>query len=255
MNRLKVGSLEAFVAKKESNIIKAQELRYRVFVEEMGFIPSEEGKKLKRDFDKFDDWCDHLLVRDTDKEQIVGAYRILRRSQLPEGEEFYTQGEFDLTKPLTNFTGEVMELGRSCVDQNYRDRATMQLLWKAIGEYVNDHNIELMFGCASFPGADSKQHVTELSYLYSYHAAPEELQAKVHDEFYRPIDLLDKSELNPRRNLAALPPLIKGYLRLGGLVGEGAFEDTEANTTDVCIMVDSSKISDKYRDKFAVQEG
>ena len=253
MEKLKVGSLEAFVAKKPENILAAQQLRYRVFVEEMGFKPSPQMLEEKRDFDKFDDWCDHLLVRDLDKEKIVGAYRILRRSQLPVGEDFYTQNEFDLSKPLSYFKGEIMELGRSCVDIEYRDRSTMQLLWKAIGEYIHAFDVELMFGCASFPGHNSSDHAKELTYLYNNHLAPADFCPKVRDEFHKPIELVSSEEISPRRSLAALPPLLKGYLRLGGVIGEGAFEDAEANTTDVCIMVPSAGISGKYREKFTAQ--
>lgn len=254
MDKLKVGDLEAFVAKKPENILAAQQLRYRVFVEELGFKPSQQMADEKRDFDKFDDWCDHLLVRDTGKNKIVGAYRILRRSQLPEGEDFYTQNEFDLSKPLAFFKGEIMELGRSCVDAEYRDRSTMQLLWKAIGEYIHAFEVELMFGCASFPGHDIHKHVKELTYLYNNHLAPAEFCPRVRDEFYKQIELVDSEEISPRRSLAALPPLLKGYLRLGGVIGKGAYEDAEANTTDVCIMVPSAGISGKYRDKFAAQQ-
>ncbi len=250
MEKLTVGSLEAFVAKKPENILKAQQLRYRVFVEEMGGDFSQEVTKQKRDFDKFDDWCDHLLVRDTSKNIIVGAYRILRRSRLPQGEKFYTESEFDLSRTLSHFKGEVMELGRSCVDANYRDRSTMQLLWKAIGEYIHAFNVDLMFGCASFNGADSAEHAAHLSYLYGSHLAPEEFRPIVRPEFLREIELVDQSKIDPRRALASLPPLLKGYLRLGGIIGQGAYEDKDANSTDVCIMVVSAGISGKYKDKF-----
>ena len=253
MDKLKVGSLEAFVATNEEDILHAQKLRYRIFVEEMGAKPSAQVVEQKRDFDKFDDWCDHLLVRDAEKDQVVGAYRILRRSQLPEGEDFYTQSEFNLDKMLSNFTGEVMELGRSCVDTEYRDRSTMQLLWKAIGEYIGEHNVELMFGCASFKGSDSKEHAKQLSYLYHSHLAPEELRASVREEFFKPIDLVAAEEIDGRRTVASLPPLIKGYLRLGGYIGNGAFEDYEANTTDVCIILPTENVAGKYMDKFGAK--
>lgn len=251
MKKLSVGSLEAFIAETPEQLIASQQLRYRVFVEEMGGNFSDEVNAQKRDFDKFDDWCDHLLVRDVEKNKIVGAYRILRRSKLPAGEEFYTQAEFDLSKPLEFFKGEVMELGRSCVDAAYRDRSTMQLLWKAIGEYIYEHEVELMFGCASFNGSDSSQHAALLSYLYQNHLAPLAFRPVVRPEFKREIKLLDPTEIDARRSLASLPPLLKGYLRLGGVIGEGAFEDKDANSTDVCIMVVSAIISSKYKDKFA----
>lgn len=246
-----VGSLRAFTANSDNDLLRSQQLRYQIFFEEMGAEPSPEMRTQKRDFDEYDEFCDHLLIEDTIAKKIVGSYRILRRSQLPAGMNFYTAKEFDLSKPLAHFKGEVMELGRACVDINYRDRATIQLLWRAIGEYSAKYDIELMFGCGSFSGADFVSHAPALSYLYHNHLAPAEFRPNAVTENFKPINLLPMDKIDAKRTLASLPPLIKGYLRLGGFIGDGAYEDHESNTTDVCIVLRMETLSQKYFDKFA----
>lgn len=245
------GSLRAFTANSEQDLLRSQQLRYQVFFEEMGAEPSPEVRAQKRDFDEYDEFCDHLLIEDTNADKIVGSYRILRRSQLPAHLNFYTSKEFNLSKTLQYFKGEVMELGRACVDESYRDRATIQLLWRAIGEYSAKYNIELMFGCGSFSGANHKDHAAALSYLYHNHLAPEEFRPTAAAEHFKPINLLSPDSFDMKRTLASLPPLIKGYLRLGGFIGDGAYEDHESNTTDVCIVLRMETLSQKYFDKFA----
>lgn len=151
--------------------------------------------------------------------------------------------------------GPVLELGRSCVDVEYRTRPTMQLLWRGIASYVYQHDIRVMFGCASLPGVDPEVLAPSLSYLHHYHLAPPSLRARALPHLYVEMNRLPPGEidtetavaqLNSRAALAALPPLIKGYLRLGGLVGEGAVIDPQFNTTDVCIIVVTDRVTDKY---------
>lgn len=245
------GSLKAYIATDPDEILASQKLRYRVFVDEMGAKPSPEMLESKSDFDKYDEVCDHLLVVDSAKgDEVVGSYRILRRSRLKDGMNFYTQSEFDLSKPLAHFKGEVMELGRSCVDPNYRDRATMGLLWRALGEYQSKYDIELMFGCASFNGSNHQDHAASLTYLYKNHLAPENLRPRALDKLYTPMDLVELEDSQIKRVVAAMPPLVKGYLRLGAYIGDGAFEDHDYNTTDVCIIFDLKNVSAKYLEKF-----
>ena len=246
-----VGSLRAFTANSADDLLRSQQLRYQIFFEEIGAEPSPEIAAQKRDFDEYDEFCDHLLIEDIATKKIVGSYRILRRSQLPADMKFYTAKEFDLSKTLAHFKGEVMELGRACVDINYRDRSTIQLLWRAIGEYSTKYDIELMFGCGSFFGSDYKEHAAALSYLYHNHLAPEEFRPSALPEFFKPINLKKPDEFDAKRTLATLPPLIKGYLRLGGVIGDGAYEDHDSNTTDVCIVLQMENLSQKYFDKFS----
>ncbi len=255
---LRAGNLEVRLAAGAGEVDAAQALRYRVFYEEMAARPSAEVAALRRDRDRYDAYCDHLLVIDHapggGAEQVVGTYRLLRRSVAERHGGFYTETEFDIS-PLVAFPGEILELGRSCVDTAYRNRATMQLLWRGIAAYVFQHDIKLMFGCASLPGTDPKALALPLSYLFHYHLAPPSLRARALPDRFVDMNMLAPSEidtdaavaqLDARAALAALPPLIKGYLRLGGLVGDGAVVDPQFNTTDVCIIVVTDRVTDKY---------
>lgn len=241
--------LEVRLAANEEEILAAQALRYRVFYEEMGAKPTPEMAARHSDFDPFDSICDHLLVLDPARgaggKAVVGTYRLIRREVGEAHGKFYTASEYDISKILAK-GGKFMELGRSCVDVEYRTGATMQVMWSGIANYVWDHGIELMFGCASLPGTDPAALSTQLSYLYHYHLAPAEICPRALDALYVDMNLADKDSLNPRRSLASLPPLIKGYLRLGGFVGDGAVIDHQFNTTDVCVMVKTELVTAKY---------
>ncbi len=243
------GSMEARIAGYEADIEAAQALRYRVFFEEMSAKPSPEVRARKRDFDDFDSLCDHLLVIDHDKSAfnsgVVGTYRLLRRSRVPARVGFYSADEYDISC-LDGYPGEILELGRSCVDAEHRTRPTMQLLWRAIAAYVFHYDIGLMFGCASLPGTDPRELALPLSYLYHHHLAPPALRLRALPQRYIDMRLLSPTEIDPRRALAELPPLIKGYLRLGGFVGDGAVVDNDFNTTDVSIIVKTELITEKY---------
>ena len=226
----------------------AQALRYRVFYDEMGARPLPEMLASRRDFDHYDAACDHLIVVDQqcqNEHQVVGTYRVMRREHARIAGGFYSATEYDVSK-LATYPGTVMELGRSCVDAGYRDRATMQLLWRGIAEYVNAHGVDLMFGCASLHGTDPQQMAVQLSYLYHYHLAPESLRARALPQRYSEMNLLPKDAIDPKRALASLPPLLKGYLRVGAFVGDGAVVDHQFNTTDVCIIVKTDLIADRY---------
>jgi putative hemolysin len=140
----------------------------------------------------------------------------------------------------------VLELGRSCVDPAYRARAVMPLLWSGIATYVFHYDIELMFGCASLPGIDPDQLAVPLSYLYHHRLAPPELRARALPERYVDMRRLPPESIDAERTLGTLPPLIKGYLRLGGFVGDGAVIDHQFNTTDVCVVVKTDLVAAKY---------
>jgi putative hemolysin len=245
--------LEVRLAAGEEEIAAAQALRYRVFYEEMGAKPTQAMAARHTDFDDFDEVCDHLLVIDPGKGRggagVVGTYRLLRRSVGEKFGRFYSAGEYDIANIL-KAGGNFMELGRSCVDAAYRNRLTMQLLWTGIAKYVRDNDIDLMFGCASLPGTDPDKLAGQLAYIYHYHLAPKELCPKALPELYVAMDRMPKDAIDPRRALASLPPLIKGYLRLGGFVGDGAVIDHQFNTTDVCVMVKTELVTEKYMNHY-----
>lgn len=241
------GSQVIRLATSADELDAAQALRYRVFYDEMGAKPDADMAATRRDFDRFDRICDHLLVVDRDRAEdpVVGTYRFIRREHARAAGSFYSASEFDIGK-LASFPGTVLELGRSCVDAKYRNRATMQLLWRGISEYVNAFGIDLMFGCASLHGTNPEELAVQLSYLYHYHLAPEALRATALAHLKVNMDILPKEAIDPKRALASLPPLLKGYLRVGGFIGDGAVVDHQFNTTDVCIIVKTDLIAERY---------
>jgi putative hemolysin len=243
------GPLQVRLAECEADIDAAQALRYRIFYESLGARAEIETARRRRDFDRFDEGCDHLLVLDHSRgcgpEIVVGTYRLIRREAAARLGGFYSAAEYDIT-PLVAYPGEILELGRSCVDAAYRQRPAMQLLWSGIAAYVFHYDIALMFGCASLPGTDPDALATPLSYLYHHHLAPPALRARALAHRYVEMCRLPAGAIDPVRALVGLPPLIKGYLRLGGFVGDGAVIDREFNTIDVCIVVKTDLVSEKY---------
>jgi len=235
----------------------AQALRYRVFYESMAAKPTPEMAEIRRDFDSFDPYCDHLLVFNTTRgegsEGVVGTYRLMRREAAAARGQFYTADEYDIDN-LIAYPGEILELGRSCIDEGYRGGATMQLLWRGIAEYVLAYDIELMFGCASLPGIDPEALALPLSYLYHHHLAPPALRPWAVPERYVAMNRIAADDIDPRRALQMLPPLIKGYLRLGGFIGEGAVVDEQFGTTDVCVVVKTEWVSNRYFRHYARDE-
>ena len=240
------GSLQVRLAESRVDIDAAQALRYRVFYEEMGARATPQMAAAKRDFDGFDALCDHLMVIDHARQSaVVGTYRLIRRPMAERHGGFYSAHEYDLS-PIEAYPGEILELGRSCVDAASRNRPTMQLLWRGIAAYVFRHDIALMFGCASLPGTAVDALALPLSYLHHAHLAPPEMRPRALPERYVDMCRLAPDAIDAVRALAELPPLIKGYLRLGGYVGDGAVIDDQFNTTDVCIVVRTDRVTEKY---------
>ena len=243
------GLLQVRLAETVGDVDAAQALRYRVFYDEMGAKPSAEMARQKRDFDSFDGVCDHLLVIDHERgagaQAVVGTYRLIRRPAAERHGHFYSAAEYDIGR-IADYPGQILELGRSCVDASMRNRPAMQLLWRGIAAYIFHYDIALMFGCASLPGIDPETLAMPLSYLYHHHLAPPALRPRALPERYVDMRRLDRAALDPARALAELPPLIKGYLRLGGFVGDGAVIDHQFNTTDVCVVVKTDLVTDKY---------
>lgn len=244
------GEVYVRLAKDSSEVEQSQRLRYQVFYEEYGAKPDDEMLVQKRDFDSFDDITDHLVViaKDptTQSEKIVGTYRLLRQSVADKHGDFYTSGEYDLAKLLAS-DNSLLELGRSCVLADYRTKPILNMLWQGIADYITDHNIDLLFGCASFQGVNVDSIAQQLSYLHHFHSTPSDLAPVAVDKRYVDMNIHPKEALNERRLFASLPPLIKGYLRVGATIGKGAVIDKQFNTIDVCIVVQTSRLTDRYR--------
>ncbi|MBC2667305.1 GNAT family N-acetyltransferase [Novosphingobium flavum] len=248
--------LSVRLARNAGDLAAVQHLRWQVFVEEMGAEGREPGLRLERD--PFDAFCDHLLVTCEDcgsgAAQVVGTYRLLRESVARRHGGFYSSTEFDL-RPLlrrTRRTGDLLELGRSCVLPDHRNSHTISLLWRGISSYVAQHNIAALFGCASFPGTDPEVHAAGLSYLAHHHLAPDETRPLVRGRVGIPLERLARGSYDERGALMSLPPLIKGYLRTGAQFGEGAFVDHAFRTIDVCVILPVDRVSQRYANRFNV---
>lgn len=247
----RAGSLQVRLARTEADIAAGQRLRYQVFYEEMSARPTPEMAAARRDADRFDEICDILLVTDETRpvgESVVGTYRLLRQEVAEANGGFYSAAEYDLTAIQRLFTDSRrgLEVGRSCVHGDYRGNATIQLLWRGIASYVAAHRVGWIFGCASLPGTDPAALSPQLSLLHHKFLAPPECRVRARPELYVAMDRLPAGGLNEKRVLQSLPPLIKGYLRLGGVIGEGAVVDRQFGTTDVFVLVATEKVAPRY---------
>lgn len=260
----RVGDLEVKLARTRRALKHAQRLRYKVFYEEMSAVPSVRAEMLRRDEDPYDAICDHLLVVDAAaqpsaegwgglrRQKVVGTYRVLRQEIAERSLGFYTQSEYDIAPLIAARSPHYrfMELGRSCVLEPYRNKRTVELLWHGLWTYVREHKVDVMIGCASFPGTDPDQHAMALSFLHHNALAPPEWRCRAHDHLYVPMDRLPREEVNAKAALKAVPPLIKGYLRLGAFIGDGAVIDHQFGTTDVLIILPVEKIDPRYFEHF-----
>lgn len=255
----RLGTLEVRLARGPREIWRAQRLRYRVFYQEMSAKPDVVSRMFRRDADRFDKACDHLLVIDHAargrfggiKPQVVGTYRLMRQSAAERLGGFYTQGEFDLAPMLACHPGQrFLELGRSCVLKPYRTKRTVELLWSGIWAYLQHHRIDAMFGCASFDGTDPDALALPLSFLHHQARSEGEWAATAHPAHFVGMDRLPAEVVDTKLALKQLPPLIKGYLRLGARFGTGAVIDRQFGTTDVLVVLPVSAIDKRYADYY-----
>ena len=254
------GTLEVRLAETDAEVEAAQRLRYRVFYEEMTAVPSPAMREERRDFDQFDQFCDHMLVVDRDvldedgQPAVVGTYRLMRDVDAARAGGFYSGGEYNIGPMLAELSGNsnLVELGRSCILREYRAKpSTMQLLWRGVMVYDLRFSIDLMFGCASLAGNDPDALALPLSYLHHYHRMPENLRVQAKPELYVEMNRLPKEAIDPKAALHALPPMIKGYLRAGASIGDGAVIDRQFGTTDVFVYFPAANIDARYRSRFA----
>ncbi len=223
------------------DILAAQRLRYQVFVAECGGDGTTVDHELQIERDRFDPYCDHLLLMDESRpksDQIVGAYRLMSQKGAESAGQYYSETEFDLG-PLIGSGRKLLELGRTCLRPEYRGGTAMYALWSALARYVDEQDVEILFGAASFSGTDTRALAQPLSYLHHHHLAPPELRVAARGAQAVVIDVIDKTELDRRAAITSTPALIKGYLRIGGFVGQGAWVDRDFNTTDICMLLDT----------------
>lgn len=251
------GALEMRLAVNEAEIRRCQELRYQVFYEEMSASPSDEVRQLKRDEDRFDSFCDHLLVIDhagdagESADRIVGTYRLLQQDAAELNGGFYTADEFDIEPLISRHPNlRFLELGRSCVLKPYRNRPTVELLWQGIWNYVRKNRLDVMIGCASLTGTDPEALELPLSFLHHHAAPPADWHARAVAPRYVNMNRMAAGEIDIKSALRSLPPLIKGYLRLGAYIGEGAVIDPQFDTIDVMIILPVAVINPRYLSHF-----
>ena len=252
----RLGSLEVRLATTPAEIRRAQRLRYRIFFEDGPATATLAARLRRRDADRFDAVCEHLLVidharRDSDGPILVGTYRLQRQEIAAAHHGFYSAGEFDIGGLLARHSSlKFLELGRSCVLPPYRNKRTVELLWHGIWSYVRRHNLDVMIGCASLDGTDPRTLALPLSFLHHFATAPEGWQVSALPARRVDMNRAPKEAIDPRAAVRALPPLIKGYLRLGAFCGDGAVIDHSFGTTDVLIVMPVSAINARYVEHF-----
>jgi len=237
------------LAESDADLRAAQRLRYAVFVEELGATGLSVDHANRLETDQFDPYFDHLLLIDRSKssaslDHVVGVYRLLSQDRAEKLGRFYSDSEYDLT-PLRRSGRKLVELGRSCVHPAHRRGAAMLHLWNGLAAYVIERDIQIMFGVASFHGTDVARHAKALTWLHHHHLAPEALRVTAKPDHAVAMDILAQDSVERSEAMAAIPPLIRAYLRLGGFVGEGAYIDRDFNTTDVCLIMDTATMSER----------
>ena len=262
------GSLEVRLAQSRRDVEAAQRLRYEVFYEELDARAGWREHRCRRDADAYDSVCDHLLVVDHDLDHgrrhtssgarsdlVVGTYRILPQQAAAETGGFYSQAEFDLAPLITaRADRRFVEVGRSCVRQSHRSRRVMELLWHGLWTYVREHRFDTLIGCASFPGTDPDAHADALGYLARTACAPPAWRVAAHADRYISMARHADAGRDARKALRAMPPLIKGYLRLGAYFGEGAVIDHQFGTTDVLVVLPVERIDPRYFARFGTPD-
>jgi len=260
------GSLDVRLATRLYEVKASQSLRYHVFYKEMNAKASARVRITRRDKDHFDRLCDHLLVIDHKAEeggipllrgrqgQVVGTYRLLPQAVAEATGGFYTQDEFDLRPLIARHPKlKFVELGRSCVLKPYRTKQPIEMLWHGIWQYVHDYNFDVMIGVASLEGTSSQNIALPLSYLHHHARAPQEWDVRAQPARYVDMNLFPKDQIDIRQAVRELPPLIKGYLRLGAYIGDGAVIDHQFGTTDVAIILPVANIPDRYKSRFEAE--
>ncbi len=250
----RLGGLVTRVAVTSAEIAEAQSVRFRVFCEEHSAVISEPDRVALRESDRHDAKCDHLLIEaasDNAEVKIVGTQRFFLRRPGDDGTEFYSQSEFDVEQLINRHPGKTfMELGRSCILPEYRSKRTMELMWQGTWAYAVENRVDVMIGCASFHTTDAAAIEASLGYLgeiaglapnWSVSAVAQQVVAK---PCHMPADP------DHRKMIRTLPPLIKGYLRLGAMFSSEAVVDHAFGTTDVLVVLPVEHISSRYLDYY-----
>lgn len=237
--------LTVSLARSTEDLRAAQRLRYDVFVQEFGSAGAGVDHANRLETDRFDAFADHLLLRDLRRQQgrtedVVGVYRVMTADQAGRAGQFYSETEFDLSL-LTRSPRRLVELGRSCLHPDYRGSAALMALFQGLAKYVSERGLDTLFGVASFAGADPAPLQNALSHLHHAHLAPPEI--RVVSRMPDALNVLPHRQIDRKAAMRDTPPLIKSYLKLGGVIGQGVYVDHAFNTTDVCMILDTARLN------------
>lgn len=246
MTRTSAPGFSVRIARTTAELRAAQRLRYEVFVEELGGSGVMVDHAARLEKDRFDPFFEHLIATETCTGRVVGVYRLLTSQGAGAAGGYYSESEYDLSV-LKASRRRLLELGRSCLHRDYRGGLAMHYLWSALAAYVVSHRIEVLFGVASFHGTDPMALAQPLSLLHHRHLAPPHLRVRALKKSFQNMNLIDDANLDRKAAVIGVPSLIKAYLRLGGCVGEGAFVDHAFNTTDVCLILDTARMTSRQR--------
>lgn len=230
------------LAASDSEILEAQKLRYRVFADEMGARLPTRTPGVDRDH--FDPYCQHLIVRDEDQGRIVGTYRIITPEAARRG-GYYSETEFDLTR-FHHLRPSLVELGRSCIDADYRTGAVITLLWAGLARFMLENGYQYLMGCASIGMGDGGHNAANI-----FHALGEHMASPEYHVFPRhPLPVAALANNAP----VEIPPLLKGYLRAGAQVCGAPAWDPDFNTADLLILLPMSRIDPRYARHFVERQ-
>jgi len=251
---IRAGKLEVRLATTTPEIDAAMRLRFEVFnLELQEGLPSSYERGY--DTDAYDAYCDHLIVKDLELDEIVGTYRLLPQQQAERNIGFYSENEFDLhrlKRTATACGGELLELGRSCIASSHRSFATINLLWSAIVRHAVERGVSHLFGCGSLHISDAREVEQVYSYLRAHHFAPEKYRVHPLEHCQMGIDDEVDAAIEPRAAMRKLSPILKGYLRTGALICGAPAYDAEFGTADVLVLVETNKIADRYKQHYTV---
>lgn len=253
---IRAGKLEVRLAATLPELDAAMRLRFEVFNLELqeGLSASYERGY---DTDAYDAYCDHLIVKDLQLDEVVGTYRLLRQQQAERNIGFYSENEFDLgnlRRAVKTCGGELLELGRSCIARSHRSFATINLLWGAITRYAVERNVSHLFGCGSLHIADPCEVGQVYSFLRANHLAQEEYRVQPLEHCRMPASDGTQAPVEARAVMRMLSPILKGYLRTGALICGAPAYDAEFGTADVLVLVEMKKLSSRYKQHYSVDQ-
>ncbi|MEU6852638.1 GNAT family N-acyltransferase [Actinacidiphila alni] len=241
---LSVRSYVTSIASTPEEVRAAQRLRYRVFAEEKGAVLHT--PLAGHDIDAFDAYVDHLIVTDRATGEVVGTYRLLPPGR---SRRLYADGEFDLTA-LDGLRGNLVETGRACVHPDHRDGTVINLMWSGLARYVLLSGHRYLAGCASVPLDDGGQNAANAMLLgATTYACPPALTVRPREPW------VPARELNGRAAPASLPPLLRGYLRVGAWMCGAPAHDRDFGDADFFVLLDLERMNDRYRRYYLGDEG